>query len=47
MLYLDQYLIVATKDQTIKVLKYTQLPEVKRPHRKGGQVTRPGEAALE
>jgi hypothetical protein len=43
MLYLDHYLIASTKDQTIKVVQYTQLPQLKRAHKKGGLVVRPNE----
>jgi hypothetical protein len=47
MFYLEEYLIAATKDQTIKVIKYTQLSELKKQHKKGASITRLGENTIE
>jgi hypothetical protein len=33
-------LIVATKDQTIKVIRYSELSELKKNHKKNGYVTK-------
>lgn len=45
--YLQDYLVVATKDQTIKLIPYAQLSELKAPHKKTGLVTRLGEPSIE
>lgn len=40
MFYLEEYLITATKDQTIKVIKYSELSELKKGQKKNGYITK-------
>lgn len=45
--YLDDYLIVATKDQTIKLVHYTQLSTQKIARKKTGLVAKFGAPSIE
>lgn len=43
MLYLKDHLIIATKDQNIKVIKYEELPQDRKNIKKNGYITKVGE----